>query len=80
MLARMAYAVTCPPVRLGAAVCGPDVDQLFLIIRPECPVDVCEPDLITAVNALGVDGEKHFDAVPGPLCDLGCWHASVKPQ
>ena len=80
MATRVAYAVMCAPMRPCAAVRGLDVDQLFMITRLECAVDVCEPDLIAAVNALGVDGEKNFDAVPGPLCDLSCWHASVKPQ
>ena len=51
-----------------------------MIIWPQRPVDVSEPDLVAAVDALGVDGEKHLDAVPCPLCDLGSWHASVEPQ
>jgi hypothetical protein len=42
-----------------------------VIIWPQRPVDVGEPDLIAAVDALGVDGEKHLDAVPGPLRDAG---------
>lgn len=51
-----------------------------MIIWPERPVDVCEPDLITAVDAFGVDAEEHFDAMSGPLRDLGSWHTSVEPQ
>ncbi len=51
------------------------VDQtwtgLFMAIQPERPVDAGEPDLIAAVDALGVDGEQDFDAVPGPFRDLG---------
>jgi hypothetical protein len=69
----------CAPVRLGATIRGPDADQLFLIIGPKCPVDVGEPDLIATVDALGVDGEKHFHAAPGPLCDLSRWHAWPRP-
>jgi hypothetical protein len=56
------------------------VDRLVVVIWPQRPVDVVEPDLIAAVDALGVDRQKHLDAVPGPLCDLGSWHASVEPQ
>ncbi len=56
------------------------MDQLFVIIGPECSVDVRKPDLIAALNALGVDGQKYFDAAPSPLRDLGGWHASVEPQ
>jgi hypothetical protein len=51
-----------------------------MVIWSECPVDGREPDLIATVDAFGVDGEEHFDAVSGPLCDLGSWHASVEPQ
>jgi len=30
------------------------------------------------MDALGVDGEQDFNAVSGPLRDLGRWNASVK--
>ena len=71
------YAARRPDVRRFV---DPGVDRLFVIIWPECPVDVREPDLIAAVDAFGVDGEKHFDAMSGPLGDLGGRHASVEPQ
>lgn len=38
------------------------------------------PGLIAAMNAFGVDREEHFDATPGPLCDLGRRDACVEPQ
>ena len=56
------------------------MDRLLVVIWPERPIDGREPDLITAVDAFGVDGQEHFDAVSGPLCNLGSWHASVEPQ
>lgn len=73
-------AVICDPEPPNAAVRGPGVDRLVVVIWPPRPVDVVEPDLIAAVDALGVDRQKHLDAGPGPLCDLGSWHASVEPQ
>ena len=69
-----------PPGAPECAVLGPGVDRLVVVIWPQRPVDVVEPDLIAAVDALGVDRQKHLDAGPGPLCDLGSWHASVEPQ
>lgn len=62
------------------AVRGPGVDRLFVVIWPQRPANTGEPDLIRAVDALGVDRQEYLDAVPGPLCDLGSWHASVEPQ
>ena len=53
------------------------MDRLVVVIWPQRPVDVGEPDLIAAVDALGVDRQKHLHAVPGPLCDLGSWRAST---
>jgi len=43
-------------------------------------VNPFEPDLIAALDALGIDGEQDFNAMPGPLRDMRCWDASVEPQ
>ena len=59
------------------------VDQAwtkFMFTRPESQVISVVPDLIAAVDAFGVDSEQHFDAVPGPLGDLGRRDARVEPQ
>jgi hypothetical protein len=72
--------MTCRPEPWNAVVRGPGVDRLVVVIWPQRPGDVGEPDLIAAVDARGVHGDEHLDAVPRPLCDLGSWHASVEPQ
>ena len=46
----------------------------------ESLVDQRVPDLIAAMNAFGIDGEEHLNAVPSPLCDLGRWDARVEAQ
>jgi len=35
---------------------------------------------VLAVDALGVDPEQDFDAVPCPRGYLGWWHPGVEPQ
>jgi hypothetical protein len=42
--------------------------------------DPAGPHLVTADDALGIDGERHFDAVPGPLGYLGRRNTGVEPQ
>jgi hypothetical protein len=37
-------------------------------------------DVVLAVDAVGVDGEQHGDAVPGPSGDLGGGAAGVQPE
>src|SRR5271170_5865689 len=48
--------------------------------EPERGIDALVGDALAVVQARGVDAEQHFDAVPGPLGDLGGWHSSVEPQ
>jgi hypothetical protein len=45
---------------------------------PEPSVNAFEPNLITAVDALGVDREQNLDGVTGPFGDLGGWDARVQ--
>src|SRR5215471_11015070 len=37
-------------------------------------------DVVAVVEALGVDAEQDFDAVPGPLGDAGRGHARSQPE
>jgi hypothetical protein len=37
-------------------------------------------DVLLVVDALGVDAEQHFDAVPGPLGYLSWRYAAVESQ
>jgi len=46
----------------------------------EGTLDLPVGDVVLAVDAVGVDGKEHGDAVPGPLCDLGGGGAGVQPE
>jgi hypothetical protein len=68
----MTYASRCTRWPAAATICGPFVVWAWLLlIIVKLLVYPAEPDLVTADDALGVDGEQHFDAVPGPLGHLG---------
>src|ERR1700730_12070785 len=46
----------------------------------EGTLDLPVGDVVLAVDAVGVDGEQHGDAVPGPLRDLGGGGGGVQPE
>ena len=43
-------------------------------------VDARVGDVLAVVEALGVDAEQDFDAVPGPLGDIGSGDSGVEPE
>jgi hypothetical protein len=43
-------------------------------------VDALVGDLLAIVEALGVDAEQYFDAVPGPFGDAWRRHPGGQPQ
>jgi hypothetical protein len=51
-----------------------------MVAVSERAVDPVEPDMIAAVDAIGVDREQDFHAVPGPFGYLGGGDSRVKPQ
>jgi len=47
--------------------------------RPQRGVHPCDPHVLPAGHAAGVDAHQHLDAVPGPRGDLGGRDAGVQP-
>ena len=62
---QMACAAICRPKPGYAAVRGPSADRLVVVIWPQRPIDVGEPDLIAAVDALGVDSQERSRRAEG---------------
>jgi hypothetical protein len=47
---------------------------------PQGGIDARVGDFVAAVDALGIDAEQDFDAVPGAFGNLSCRYPGVEPQ